>query len=362
MTNLRIRFKPLDTLFFRDGSPFNREELQANVKTVFPPSPTTLAGAIRAAWARAMGWDGNGRGGNWTKCCKDRLGAGCNLPEKITFNGPYLFRNNDPVFPIPAHVLGTPSADPQRHKPHDLILLAPGREMETDLGKIILPAKPSSDKIKGRKALISDWWVSASGLLQILSGNPPDRDTLIHQSKLWTVEQRIGNFRKDGRVTGLMALYSPQHIRLQQGVELVMFSSGLPDIEIEQITSHPALTGGEARSCWLTIEEGGLEGYLHPAASASSRKYTLVALTPAQIGESLDSISIEGSQPVSCCNQRPLMLGGWDCNKPREMVPCLRPGSVLFMKTENDTATGKIISYGGKTQWGFGRFVTGIWK
>ncbi|MCF6188529.1 MAG: hypothetical protein L3J49_13790 [Desulfobulbaceae bacterium] len=361
MTHLQIRFKPLDTLFFRDGSPFNREELQANVNTIFPPSPTTLAGAIRAAWARAMGWDGKGRGGNWAECCKERLGASVTLPETITFNGPYLFRNNEPVFPVPAHVLGVTPLDPQKQKPSDLVLLAPGREMETDLGKILLPVKPSSGTVEARKALITEWWVSACGLRQILRGDPPGRDTLMHQSKLWTVEQRIGNFRKEGRVTGLMALYSPQHIRLQQGVELAMFSSGLPDIDIEKIISRPAVTGGEARACWLTIEEGGIEGYLQIGSPSSSMRYTLVALTPTQV-DSLGNIAIKGRQPVSYCNQRPLMLGGWDCNKPRELRPCLRPGSVLFMETEHETAAGKIISYGEKTQWGFGRFVTGIWK
>lgn len=364
MTSLQIRFTPVDTLFFRDGSPFNREELQANVNTIFPPSPTTLAGAIRAAWARAMGWDGNGRGGNWADCCKQQLGAGFILPETISFNGPYLFRNNKPVFPVPAHVLGITPPDPQKQKPSDLVLLAPAREMETDLGTVLLPVKPAADTVKGRKALISEWWVSACGLRQILRGDLPDRNTLIHQSKLWTAEKRIGNYRKEGRVTGLMALYAPQHIRLRQGVELVMFSSGLPDIEIEKITSSPALTGGEARSCWLTIEKGAIENYLHAGATINSNKNTLITLTPTQMKESPGSVSIEGSRPVSCCNQRPIMLGGWDCNKPRELVPCLRPGAVLFMETKNVMTAGEIITYGKEemTQWGFGRLVTGIWK
>ena len=362
MTHLQIRFKPLDTLFFRDGSPFNREELQANVNTIFPPSPTTLAGAIRAAWARAMGWDGDGRGGNWAKCCKDRLGAGVHLPETITFNGPYLFRNGEPVFPVPAHVLGVYPSDPQRQKPSHLIVLAPGREMETDLGTILLPVNPPSvPAVEGRKQLVSEWWVSAKGLRQILQGDPPDSETLLHQSTLWTIEQRIGNFRKEGRVTGLMALYSPQHIRLGQGIDLVMFAKGLPDIEIEKITSRPAVTGREARSCWLTIEEGGLEGYLQTGEPSGSGKYTLIALTPIQV-ENLENITVDGRTPISYCNQRPLMLGGWDCNKPRQLRPCLRPGSVLFMETKHNTAAGKLISYGEKTPWGFGRFVTGIWK
>lgn len=364
MTDLQIRFTPVDTLFFRDGSPFNREELQSNVNTIFPPSPTTLAGAIRAAWARAMGWDGDGRGGNWAKCCKDKLGAGFLLPETISFNGPYLFLNGNPVFPVTAHILGKPPNDPQTEKPSDLVFVLPGREMVTDLGAVLLPVKPAEASTIGRKALVSEWWVTVSGLHQILRGNLPDTDTLIHQSALWVVENRMGNYREEVRVTGLMALYAPQHIRLQPGVELVMFSTGLPDIEITKITSNPVPTGGEARSCWLAIEEGGIEKYLHTETNISNGKSTLVTLTPAQIEASPGSILIEGSTPVSCCNQRPIMLGGWDCEKPRQLVPCLRPGSVLFMDTKNIRTAGKIITYGKEeiNKWGFGRFVTGTWR
>ncbi|MEW6637748.1 MAG: type III-B CRISPR module-associated Cmr3 family protein, partial [Actinomycetota bacterium] len=47
------RLEPLDTLFFGDGSPFNAGETgQMEVEGTFPPSPTTVVGALRAAFAR----------------------------------------------------------------------------------------------------------------------------------------------------------------------------------------------------------------------------------------------------------------------------------------------------------------------
>ena len=45
------RFRALDTLFFRDGTPFNMEETGVAPQGVFPPSIFTLQGAIRAAMA-----------------------------------------------------------------------------------------------------------------------------------------------------------------------------------------------------------------------------------------------------------------------------------------------------------------------
>ena len=59
-----VYFDPLDTLFFRDGRPYHQGELsQAGVASLFPPFPSTLVGAIRAACARALGWTS----GNWER-------------------------------------------------------------------------------------------------------------------------------------------------------------------------------------------------------------------------------------------------------------------------------------------------------
>ncbi len=48
----KLIFEPLDTLFFRDGRPFNQGEGNGGVESLFPPSPTTLVGAARVALAR----------------------------------------------------------------------------------------------------------------------------------------------------------------------------------------------------------------------------------------------------------------------------------------------------------------------
>ena len=43
-----IKLEPIDTLFFRDGKPFSMGE-QSSAHGIFPPYPSTLFGAIRAA-------------------------------------------------------------------------------------------------------------------------------------------------------------------------------------------------------------------------------------------------------------------------------------------------------------------------
>jgi CRISPR-associated protein Cmr3 len=50
------RFTPLDTLFFRDGRPFNAGET-VWLESLFPPSGRTLQGVIRSA---IIEYSGNG--------------------------------------------------------------------------------------------------------------------------------------------------------------------------------------------------------------------------------------------------------------------------------------------------------------
>ena len=92
---------PLDTLFFRDGRPYNQDDPgQAEAASVFPPHPPTVVGAVRAALARAMGWPSK----TWDKT---KLGdgvdwqAGDGALGPLSFAGPYVLRNGEPLFPAP---------------------------------------------------------------------------------------------------------------------------------------------------------------------------------------------------------------------------------------------------------------------
>lgn len=363
MSSLKITFEPIDTLFFRDGSPFNRKELQANINMIFPPSPATLAGAIRAAWARAMGWDGKGsNNSNWDDKCKGKLGGGSELAS-LKFDGCYLFKGSDPLFPAPAHLLGKPPVDPQKGKPTDLTLLTPQRSFLTDLGEYQL--SEASNTIQGRKSLTDEWWITACGLRQILSGETPAADSLIHQSKLWSIEQRTGNYREDlvTRTTKDMALYSPQHIRLSDGISLAMYAERLDESLIDTVKNQPVPVGGESRMCWLDIEHGSLANSLKSDAPKNSKQMIQMVLTPLQLETPLKVNSdFANGKVINLCNPRPIMLGGWNHNEPKKLMPYLRAGSVIFTKTEEMQESHKISTCGNNTPWGFGRTISGIWK
>lgn len=362
---IKIRFQAVDTLFFRDGSPFNRQELQANVRSVFPPSPTTLIGAIRVAWAKAMGWDGKSQ---WDKKITNILGTGFYMPETISFNGPYISYHNELLFPVPAHILAKePKTSDAIQQPDDLVFLKRGKIRQTDIGDVALPTHNS--EVEGLKNLNANWWVNTKGLNRILNGKLPDKMELFHSSTLWQIEQRTGNYSRENnsRTTGLMSLYTPQHIRLNHHVELVIFAEGLPIDETSafkysDIERQLHTLGGEARLCNIKIEQCSADNFLNISPiNEEADNYALIALTPAQLPEGiLPGKFIGDGSILSACNSRPVMLGGWDINKPRKLMPHLPAASVLFMKAGSKQKLGNIITDGQHQQWGFGRFVTGI--
>ena len=181
-----VRFDPLDSLFFRDGSPYQKEETnQSGTASMFPPAPPTLVGAIRAACARALGW----KSGNWSKNeeIRTQLGNGEDLGP-LRFRGPFLVRcksspetiddKTDLLFPIPANLIGKieklndkPGNENDEPTVKFPTLLSPSTNaLRCDLGnKIRLPRLPTAaNTAEGVKLLYEKgWWITAEGLEQV---------------------------------------------------------------------------------------------------------------------------------------------------------------------------------------------------
>jgi CRISPR-associated protein Cmr3 len=375
----RIEFLSLDTLFFRDGSPFNANELQSGAQTCFPPSPQTLVGAIRASAASELGWNGENRGSNWDEHCREALGTGNDLGP-LRFRGPFLFRNGEPLFPVPADLLGKPTElnedpDAKVGRPADLVRLRPGRTpRDCDLGSVRLP-EAARDNITGRKQLHGDWWMNLAGISAVASGDCPSPQDLIHRGELWKVEARVGISRDpDSRTTREQALYAPRHIRPQSRVCVNMFVEGLSQqaaagMAIPRVQS----VGGESRGCWLDVSDAALPvpAPLPWSVVDNKLRYSVLVLTPlATSSPPLPNEAFLGlpGVVVSACLPRPQFWGGWDSveNRPLPLTPHLAPGSVVFLEADAREADGLRqwhgTSIGDKCAWGFGVIVLGTWN
>ena len=185
----QIRFEAQDTLFFRDGRPFNQGEgTAATINSRFPPSPQTLVGSVRAAWARKMGWPGTGR---WKESLLAGLGGDDEELTGISFSGPFLLKDDKPVFPAPALLIG--KVDDDEKKPDSVLRLHPSpKSFACDLGPAVrLPVPEVIDKVEGRK-LLQGWWMTQVGLTKLLAGGIPAKGDLLHEGCLWRKEARTG--------------------------------------------------------------------------------------------------------------------------------------------------------------------------
>lgn len=368
-----IRFEPVDSWFFRDATPFSADsdhadsDQQSNVESLFPPHPTTATGALRAALAVGMGWSGHGR---WPDAISDVLGDGPENLGKFSMRGPFLLKDEKPLFPAPAHLLG--SGDSGEWEP--AAFLFPGPEVECDLGEAVrLPCANS----EGEGLRTGDKkWITQNGMNKICRGEFPGKDDIVPDKKLWAEETRIGLKRnRQTRSAKESMLYSTRHVRLKEGVSLgVQMTELLGDCTLS-LSGQLIPFGGEARlaECleWegeVTFGSGWRKGF-------SRGQLTLIALSPLDIdkdvytGRRLFELGSFGNiRVVSACLNHPQRIGGWDSvmHKPLPLRSLLPRGSVLFCEinkcSEDALATGNgLASVGLRQRHGFGLVALGCW-
>ena len=365
-----VQFEPVDTWFFRDGTPFSAGNApQSNIASLFPPHPTSMAGALRAALALNKGWRGRGR---WPQEFHDVLGNGPADLGALSLEGPFLLQCECPLFRAPRHLLGSRSSigwNPSA-------LLRPGPAVLCDLGASVrLP------EISGTNGGYADLktgdkeWLTQVGMNAVLRGKLPSKADVVPSSSLWATETRIGLEIDSGTRTAKEGmLYSAQHTRPHYGLSLGARIAGLPQNWMPPFGRLVPL-GGESRLA--ECREWNADPTLDVPwpAIASSERVMLIALTPLLLDEAV----YRGQSPledvgdirvVSACFDRPQRIGGWNSLErgPLPLQSALPPGSVLFCKKQDTRfedvakANGGLIQIGARQRWGFGLVTLGTWN
>lgn len=360
-----VRFTPQDSLFFRDGRPYDKgESSQTGVASGFPPAPPTIVGAIRAGLARSMGW----KSGGWDAKLRDVVGDGSVLGP-LSFRGPVLMRNDECLFPVPANLLVSVDKDDVFTR-----LLSPSAKIECDLGRSTELPAIINDEASAKGKSKQGWWITTAGQESLLQGKLPDQACLVHRRELWCAEPRVSIYRspKD-RVTVEGGLYSPSHMRLKDGVTLAVEVNGMPRDLASSLSGRAQPVGGEARVCWLDLIELTLPFPKRPDLRPIDGRfqYSVTFLTPADAGKppcpGEQGFAGLPGKVVSACIPRPSLIGGWDspANKPLPLRPHLAPGSTIFLEAElGDEASVTELhgrNLGGRPSWGFGLAAIGEW-
>ncbi len=352
-------FEPLDTWFFRDGTPYSIDTgPQLDVGGSFPPSPFSMAGAMRAALATARGWDGRGR---WPREFNTTLGDGPEDFGCLHMQGPFLLHGSDLLFPAPRHLW----------KREDTLGFAlPGGEMTCDLGPGV-----RAPLIPDRAAVVSHRWVRRKVFEAILNGQPPRNGDL--QKEPWVEEPRTGIQRDPTtRTVRESMLYSSRHFRLRKHTALLVSVDGLP--ADWPLPNSLCPFGGESRMAYCREWAGSLTLRMPLDQIWADGRFVLIALTPLDLGRDVclgqaPLADLGGARVVAACMDRPLRIGGWDSlsRQPRPMRSYVPPGTTLFCECPDRGALRAAIericdgmplpSVGGGRNAGFGCVALGTW-
>jgi CRISPR-associated protein Cmr3 len=310
---------PLDTLFFRDGRPYNQDDpSEVEAASFFPPYPPTIVGAVRAALARAMGWR---QGSPWPA---DTLGDGVDWQSgdaalgPLRFRGPFVRRCGKPIFPAPLNLVGGQDPNGKRIISH----LAPSSDLlATDIGAIGMPVPVAVGS--GFKTLEGSW-LDADGMKRALNGLEPGHDSMIASSSVWQTEPRVGVARDaNRRPLAEGGLYATAHARPARSVSLSVEAEGLPDVGLG---GDVAPLGGEARGVWISRRDGDIDLPEAPAlepAEDGVLRYTVGLIIPADLGDDWPGpggrLSAGGrvlpGRIVAACTGRAVMAGGWTAGR-----------------------------------------------
>jgi CRISPR-associated protein Cmr3 len=367
---MRLFIEPTEPLLFRTGRPFDPGE-SAFAESLFPPTPETLQGAIRAAiaanWEPTKNSDSAApfNDPNLTYFIGNRDGYGCFRITSISL-GRYNSKTPEEVerlFLPPAHII----RDDKK-----IVRLSPqpiGESIYTDIPNgieyMLYPEQPVEGKLKPLGG-----WITEETLQNVLSTQQElSNIEVIKAHDIYEREARLGiGVQKGTKATEEGFLYQIQMIRMKPEFGFVIDfhfvaaspeKTSLDDAQIKEKLNFPEdgwLTlGGEQRAAYFRVL---------PTLSKSNRvqpkERTLLYLaTPASFtdGWKPSSHFAPLDNPQAAIVNRYESIGGWKLNpgdakgNSKTMRRCVPAGSVYFFNSvvqipESVTDYGMEIGYG----------------
>ena len=330
-----IFIKPEDTLFFRDGRPFERG-IESFARSVFPPYPSVFYGAIRTASilanATLFSYTNN-------ESLKNAVGDESKLGA-LEIGGPFIRHEDGQVFvPLPFDVLMQDNGDLFKVSPKDC-------DFCSNLPFSIRFATPS----EGKEGKYEEYFVNLADLIEYYLfrfDNRVIKTSLKEVGKIFGFEYKVGI--KTNRVSGTAQehyLYSAAHIRMRDGYGFLVYVENdggfLPD-------EGDLRLGGDARTAHFQKLEGELLLSLREKikSSVTGKYLKFVLLTPAVFEKgwypdflNAENGSLKGHfngltlQLASAVLGKPVYCGGFDIKRkhPKAMKRAVPAGSVYFFE------------------------------
>ncbi len=369
---MRIFIEPGESLMFRTGRPFEAGESNF-AESLFPPTPETLQGALRAAIATHWDPDLNKAFAKpeLTALIGDRTSYGCFRITSITLG---RYGTSTPVsierlFPSPSHILcdeqGKLRLQPELKKNVQ-------SNLPTGITHLLVPERETAGKLRQLGG-----WLTETSLFEALRANG-DGTKLekISTNEIYQHEPRMGiGMQNSTKSTRDGFLYQSLMIRMQPHYGFVV------DIRLSTTPANHRLQDDAQTQTALKLPD---EGWLTLGGEQRAARYRIVP-SPTENNEKLSRTGrllyiatpayfTEGwrpsrnfdpfDKPIAAAVGRPELIGGWKLNPgdakgdQKSARRCVPPGSVYFFE-QSVTVPGPLTEYGQEI--GYGIAYTGEW-
>jgi len=219
-TRRGLLIEPLDTLFFRDGRPFDPADRGRSGL----PIPQTLAGMVRTYLMRLAGIESRDMHG-----LRDKESNSGRWLAHIAVQGPWLARipHEDSVeelyFPAPAHLVEDESKKLELLAPLSPSIHVPGWRSRSRTYDKMRPLMHLGDWQS--RARPKGGYLTLAGITSVLNGEVPNLDRSngtaewVRPDCLFDHENRVGiGVNSDTHTTGDGQIYSASHLRLREHI------------------------------------------------------------------------------------------------------------------------------------------------
>uniref|UniRef100_A0A7C4WAB0 Type III-B CRISPR module-associated protein Cmr3 n=1 Tax=candidate division WOR-3 bacterium TaxID=2052148 RepID=A0A7C4WAB0_UNCW3 len=327
---VKFSITPFDVLFFGRGKPFNLSVQEAS--SIFPPLPTTLAGAISAKIEQEKGKDAS-------KIIK-------------TFYGPFLEIEEKILFPKPLDILSEKKKEGGEITGVELLeernfkLIKPFySDLKEELKSLLWERK------RNKEFEVFEGFISLEGLRKWLNNQEVNREDLFSLKDVFDFEHRIGiHMDYSKNVTREEdALYRIDFVRLKKGVKIVFFVEY--DVDnynifrtedevydfFENNNVKVLKLGGEMRNVTYKCEKGDdiIKYFIKPMVE-NGEKIKILYLTQGVSEEEESYERISGVVKVANLGRRTKQYG-------KGLMKGIKEGSIIYAKVKDKDKLEKDI-------------------
>lgn len=326
---MELKLQPLDTLFFRDGKPFARgDENWADGN--FPPNPSVIYGAMRAALATVTGKEIP------FSQVPEMLGE-----QVFKIKGIYYNYESVNLLPLPLDLVeykaDAEGIEAQEKHKVNLLHLIPVKgvlsKKKSFVKYLLHPAGfQQAENLDG--GLISE-----SQLGAYLQGNISAIDDVIKLSDFIKSEPKVGIGRNDTtRSAEEGLLYRVDTKRLDK-IEMRVITSA-SEYSKEDLDRSVVHLGGETKL--IQIKKVGKDTLDVRKPTLQKGQFKIYLSTPAFFTKygwkpDLERLGIQANL-VAACVGKPISIGGYDManNEPKPMLKAVPAGSVYYYESDEE--------------------------